>query len=80
MADETTIEDQTEPNAPDTPATPPADDSAPKPPWERDGEDFNPEKAWNLIQNLRADNAKLKESNESLSLKQREAEDAKLTE
>ena len=32
------------------------------PPWERDGVDFNPETAWNLIQNLRADKAKLTES------------------
>lgn len=29
------------------------------PPWERDGVEFNPETAWNLIQNLRADKAKL---------------------
>lgn len=32
------------------------------PPWERAGVDFNPETAWNLIQNLRADKAKLTES------------------
>lgn len=30
------------------------------PPWERDGVDFNPEIAWNLIQNLRADNSALR--------------------
>lgn len=30
------------------------------PPWERDGVDFNPETAWNLIQNLRADNTVLR--------------------
>lgn len=30
------------------------------PPWERDGVDFNPETAWNLIQNLRADNTALR--------------------
>lgn len=30
------------------------------PPWERDGVDFNPEAAWNLIQNLRADNSALR--------------------
>lgn len=29
------------------------------PPWERDGVEFNPETAWNLIQNLRADKAAL---------------------
>lgn len=33
---------------------------APVPPWERDGVDFNPETAWNLIQNLRADNSALR--------------------
>ena len=33
---------------------------APIPPWERDGVDFNPETAWNLIQNLRADNSALR--------------------
>ena len=32
------------------------------PPWERDGVEFNSETAWNLIQNLRADKAKLAES------------------
>lgn len=30
------------------------------PPWERDGVDFNPETAWNLIQSLRADNSALR--------------------
>lgn len=34
--------------------------AAPIPPWERDGVDFNPETAWNLIQNLRADNSALR--------------------
>lgn len=29
------------------------------PPWEREGVDFNPDTAWNLIQNLRAEKAKL---------------------
>lgn len=43
--------------APETPETTPAA----VPPWERDGEEFNPETAWNLIQNLRADKAKLSE-------------------
>lgn len=33
---------------------------APIPPWERDGVEFNPETAWNLIQNLRADNSALR--------------------
>lgn len=42
--------------APETPETTPAA----VPPWERDGVDFNPETAWNLIQNLRADNSALR--------------------
>ena len=42
-------------------------------------EEFNPEKAWNLIENLRADNAKLKTTNESNAARLREIEDAKLT-
>ena len=33
----------------------------PKAPWEESGEEFSPERAWKLIQGLRADNAKLKE-------------------
>ena len=37
------------------PATPAA-----IPPWERDGVEFNAETAWNLIQNLRADNSALR--------------------
>ncbi|MDO5750606.1 MAG: hypothetical protein Q4P78_05320 [Rothia sp. (in: high G+C Gram-positive bacteria)] len=32
-----------------------------KAPWEENGEEFSPERAWKLIQGLRADNAKLKE-------------------
>lgn len=39
--------------APDTPP-------ATVPPWEREGVEFNPETAWTLIQNLRADNAALR--------------------
>lgn len=55
----------------DEPTTPAAQEAAPEttettpaaiPPWEREGVDFNPETAWNLIQNLRADKAKLAES------------------
>lgn len=30
------------------------------PPWEREGVEFNSETAWNLIQNLRADNSALR--------------------
>ena len=38
------------------PETPPVS----VPPWEREGVEFNPETAWTLIQNLRADNAALR--------------------
>lgn len=81
MADDT--EDQVK--EPDTDAAgnepnQPTGDSGQKPPWERDGEEFSPEKAWNLIRNLRADNAKLKESDDAKAVKLREIEDAKLTE
>lgn len=31
-----------------------------KPPWERDGETFDPERAWNLVQNLKAELAAVK--------------------
>lgn len=78
MADEN-IEDQN-PDAVDTGENTPDTDGAPKPPWERDGEEFSPEKAWSLIQHLREDNTKLKASNESNSAKLREIEDAKLSE
>jgi hypothetical protein len=40
--------------APPAPPAPPAD--PPAPPW---GDDFDAEKAWNLVQNLRADKEKL---------------------
>ena len=71
------------------PAEPPAEPGAasgpdgpgePTPPWERDGVDFDPRKAWTLIQHLRDDNAKLKVANETNGAKLREIEDAKLTE
>lgn len=74
------------PTAPEPPATgqgaaPGANNaSAATPPWERDGEQFDAEKAWNLIQHLREDNAKLKESNETNGAKLKQIEDAKLTE
>lgn len=81
MADDT--EDQGK--EPDTDAAgnepnQPTGDSGQKPPWERDGEEFSPEKAWNLIRNLRADNAKLKESDDAKAVKLREIEDANLSE
>lgn len=52
---------------------PPADTGKSKAPWERDGGEFDPETAWKLIQNLREENSGLKKKN-------REYEDAKLTE
>lgn len=45
----------TEPASPAAPATAPAGDAA-RPPWEANGEEFNPERAWSLIQELRAKN------------------------
>ncbi|KAB5606687.1 hypothetical protein [Bifidobacterium jacchi] len=79
MADEANIEDQNQ-NAGDTGGqTPPDADGGQKPPWERDGEEFSPEKAWNLIQHLRDDNLKLKTANESSNAKLREFEDTRLT-
>lgn len=46
------------PEAPEAtdPATPPA--TEPKPPW---GDDFNAERAWQLVQDLRGDKARLQE-------------------
>ncbi|CAN5146749.1 hypothetical protein BH11ACT6_BH11ACT6_34860 [soil metagenome] len=46
------------PAQPATVAQPPAAD-APKPPWETNGEAFDPERAWNLIQNARRENGEL---------------------
>lgn len=40
-----------------------------KPPWEKDGEEFDAARAWKLIQNLRAENTKLKEKPEVESTK-----------
>lgn len=54
--EETTTIPAVQETAPETPETTPAA----IPPWERDGVDFNPETAWNLIQNLRADNSALR--------------------
>ena len=61
--------------------TPQADTGgAQTPPWERDGEEFDPQKARTLIQHLRDDNAKLKAANETSGARLREIEDAKLAE
>lgn len=39
----------------------PAEQSDDRPPWEKSGEPFDPEHAWKLIQNLRNENAQIKE-------------------
>ena len=84
MSDDSTLENQT--NESDEAAIPKgtepdsANDDADKAPWEKNGEEFSPEKAWNLIRNLRADNAKLKESDDAKAVKLREIEDANLSE
>lgn len=52
--------------APETTETTPAA----IPPWEREGVDFNAETAWNLIQNLRADNTVLRAEKAKLAVTQ----------
>lgn len=59
----------------DTPPDAPKDDAKPAPPWGTDDE-FNPEKAWKLIQDLRKDKERLK----PLADKAKELEDASKTE
>ncbi len=55
------------------------DDKAKTPPWGTD-EDFNPEKAWTLIQALRGDKATLTAERDELKTKVDAAEAATLTE
>lgn len=64
------------PGAPAAPAQPQQPAAAPTapPPWERDGQPFDPEKAWNLVQSLRGENDKLKTGRQEL---QTTAEQAK---
>jgi ribosomal protein L22 len=50
-----------------------------KPPWGSDGE-FDPEKAWKLIQNVRSDADKAKKDADELRLKVKDAEDAEKSE
>lgn len=61
----------------DPPANP--DGTDPTPPW-GSAEEFNPERAWDLIQNLRGDNADLKTKFTESSTKLKEFEDAQLSE
>lgn len=44
-----------------TPAAPPAATPAAAPPWERDGQTFDPDRAWKLIESLRSENTTLKQ-------------------
>lgn len=73
--------DNIDPNAEPTPqptqvVTPtPAE---PKKPWEED--EFDAEKAWTLIQNLRGDKAKTQQERDDLAARVQAAEDAKLSE
>lgn len=53
-------EDTTTPTVQETATETTEPTPAAVPPWERDGVEFNPETAWNLIQNLRADNSALR--------------------
>lgn len=75
-------DEQTEPKEPDTadgaamPATEPK-------PWERDGQPFDPERAWNLVTHLREENKDLKEKNrayEDAQLSEKEKADRDLAE
>jgi hypothetical protein len=56
-----------------------AKETASKPPW-GDDKDFDPAKAWSLIQNLRRDNSKLKTDRDQSAAKVKEFEDAQKTE
>lgn len=75
MADEPTPDtpDAPQVDAPDVTPQPDEPD-APAPPWGSD-DDFSPEKAWRLIQNLRSENAELK----PFRTKAQELEDAQKT-
>jgi hypothetical protein len=67
-------------NTQNEPATPPDPDTEKKAPWEESGEEFNAEKAWNLIQNLRSDRESLKKERDEAAGKVKSIEDEKLTE
>ena len=64
-----------DPDPAPAPAADPDPDPAPRPPWD-DPENFNPEKAWNLLQNVRGDVAKLKSERDQLAEKVKGHEDA----
>ncbi|HLR84801.1 MAG TPA: hypothetical protein VK059_07605 [Nocardioidaceae bacterium] len=77
MPDEATPDSQQQPD-PQAGHGEPQQKSEPTPPWGSD-EEFNPEKAWKLIQNLRGDNDKLKTDRDEFKSKVDEAEQAKMT-
>jgi multidrug efflux pump subunit AcrA (membrane-fusion protein) len=67
-------------NEPTTPVqTEPIKPAEPTKPW-GDDEDFDAEKAWTLIQNLRGDKAKTQVERDELAARVQAAEDAKLSE
>lgn len=53
-----------------TPPQQPAEPDKPVPPWERDGQPFNPERAWKLIQDLKGENTRLKDPTSARALRQ----------
>jgi len=76
MTDETLTEN-TESEAP-TPEPQETENTEQKPPW--GDEDFNPDTAWKLVQNTRADREKLKAERDELAAKIKAVEDEKMTE
>lgn len=55
-------------------------ESTPTPPWEQNGEPFDPERAWGLIQNLRTERETLRQEREQLTGRVSEFEQANQTE
>jgi len=67
-------QDPNDPNDPNDPAADPQPEPASrKPPWGDD--DFDPDKAWRLLENVRGDVAKLKTERDSLAAKLQEHDD-----
>jgi len=62
------------------PAAEPPAAEATTPPWERDGEQFDPERAWARIQAQKADLDAIRAERDSFKTKVAEFEDAQLTE
>lgn len=74
MADEPTVETDAPQDGTPDPTPPASEPTAPAPPWGSDDE-FSPDKAWTLIQNLRRENADLKPYRQKVQ----ELEDAEKT-